>query len=124
MKVVNIKEARASRSYGQRSVVYIGRGSAFGNPFTHLPLGRTKALVQVNTLDDAVDFFYRWAKGEASWDDVIPAASRTRLLAAIDELQGDELLGCYCAEGAKCHGQMIARLWNERRQGRLKPAGL
>jgi hypothetical protein len=41
----------------KRTTHYIGRGSALGNPFTHLPLGRTKALVQVPTIEDAVACF-------------------------------------------------------------------
>jgi hypothetical protein len=34
---------------GNHSQVYIGRGSPWGNPFTHLPLSRTKAQFQVAT---------------------------------------------------------------------------
>jgi hypothetical protein len=34
--------------------VYIGRGSKWGNPYTHLPLDQTKALYQVDTPEESV----------------------------------------------------------------------
>ncbi len=47
MRVVHCKRERCTK--------YIGRGSIYGNPFTHLPVGNTKASVQVGSVDEAVD---------------------------------------------------------------------
>ena len=55
MRVVHCKR--------EPSTKYIGRGSIYGNPFTHLPVGSTKASVQVGSIDEAVDSF----EGVAAW---------------------------------------------------------
>ena len=100
MRIVNCRK----ESYTK----YIGRGSDFGNPFTELPLARTKALVQVAD-GEAVSCFERWAGGDKTWDGIIPPSRRTRLLAAIKSLKADDVLGCF---GCKpCHGEAINRLW-------------
>jgi len=100
MKIVNCRKEPYTK--------YIGRGSDFGNPFTELPLARTKALVQVAD-GEAVACFERWARGDTTWDAVIPRSIRTRLLAAIKSLKADDALGCFGCR--TCHGEVIIRLW-------------
>jgi uncharacterized protein DUF4326 len=96
---------------------YIGRGSVFGNPFTHLPLASTKAAVHVNTMEDACAQFLRWARGVApEWGGVEPER-RTKMLRAIAALPDDAVLGCYCDDPARCHGSGIIALWDELRRG-------
>jgi hypothetical protein len=106
MKVVNLKD------YPKSAVRYIGRGSSLGNPFTHLPLSTTKALVQCDTLESAVGCFESWLQGNQTWDTTIPPTARTKALSALQALRGDELLGCYCNDPAQCHGQVIKKLWH------------
>lgn len=108
---------------------YIGRGGVMGNPFTHLPLGHTKAAVQTATLEQSVKFFRRWANGEKTWDYQIPVHHRAALWDAIDTLKETDILDCYCAPAELCHGDVIIELWEAswrpgtRRQA-LKPASL
>ncbi len=107
LRVVNL------RDYPRSAVRYIGRGSSLGNPFTHLPLDKTKAYVRCDTVESAVGCLESWARGNPAWDEVIPSSVRERFLAATRTLRGDELLGCYCQDPARCHGQVIKRLWEE-----------
>ncbi len=100
----------------ERYTVYIGRGTVFGNPFTHLPLASTVAAVQVNTIEDAVRCFGQWARCENPlWEDVWPE-QRRKMLEAISQLTEDDVLGCF---GCKpmCHGDVIIELWQEMRRG-------
>lgn len=39
--------------------VYIGRGSEFGNPYTHLPLSKTKANIKVKSRQEAIDIYIK-----------------------------------------------------------------
>lgn len=75
--------------------VYIGRGSIWGNPYSHMQ--GTKAQWTVETRDQAVDSYrkYLWQKiknGEITVD----------MLIALD----GKRLGCYCAP-QRCHGEII-----------------
>jgi len=99
---------------------YIGRGSAFGNPFTHLPLAGTKAYAlagtkayaQVGTIQESVTLFRQWAHGDVQFDKLIPPAVRMRLLTYVRRLPADAVLGCYGCKPV-CHGDVIIELWNE-----------
>jgi hypothetical protein len=75
--------------------IYIGRGSKWGNPFTHLPLERTKASWQVPEAEVLLRY-EEWLK------------QQPELMAALPELRGKRL-GCYCAP-KRCHGDTLARL--------------
>lgn len=78
--------------------VYIGRGSKWGNPFTHLPVSGTKATFQVATRDEAIGSYAAWL------------STQPNLLAALPELKG-KVLGCYCSPQS-CHGDVLSRLAN------------
>ena len=97
---------------------YIGRGSVFGNPFTHLPLNATKAAVHVNTVEDACLQFNRWARDAVEWAGVEPER-RVKMLQAIAALPDDAVLGCYC-DKPPCHGTGIVALHADIKAGRLK----
>lgn len=78
--------------------VYIGRGSKWGNPWTHLPLEGTQAEYQVATREDAIDAYERYLLD-------------SELIHDLRELKGQRL-GCYCKPKA-CHGDILARLANQ-----------
>ena len=73
--------------------VYIGRGSKWGNPYTHLPVGDTKAQFQVKTVKEAIEKYQEYIIG------------RPDLLLALGELEGKRL-GCFCAP-KPCHGDVL-----------------
>lgn len=78
-------------------IVYIGRGSIWGNPFSHK--SGTKAILRVKSRDEAVDCYrsYLWA--------AITEGDIT--IEMLKELDGKRL-ACYCAP-LKCHGDIIKR---------------
>ena len=100
---------------------YIGRGGGFGNPFTHLPLNRTQAVVQVNTIEDAVKCFGDWARGDRGWAHVWPK-KRIAMLQLIAKLPEEAVLGCYGCKPC-CHGDEIIKLWYEIKEGKLCVSG-
>lgn len=79
--------------------VYIGRGSKWGNPFTHMS-GPTKAQFHVASRTEALSQYRTYILGQP------------HLLAALPELAGCRL-GCYCKPLA-CHGDVLVELIQER----------
>ena len=74
--------------------VYIGRGSKWGNPFSHLE--STKAEYKVETREEAIEKYREWI------------LTQPRLLADLYELKGKTLC-CFCKPKA-CHGDILAEL--------------
>lgn len=74
--------------------IYIGRGSKWGNPFSHLP--STKAEFQVATREEAVECYREWIMQQPN------------LLADLHELRGKTLC-CFC-KPKSCHGDILAEL--------------
>lgn len=69
----------------------------FGNPFTHLPLGKTKAEFQVKTREEAIEK-YRELFLEMLEDPYFKFEL---------EALKDRTLGCFC-KPLDCHGDIIA----------------
>lgn len=86
--------------------VRIGRGSRWGNPFTHLPLDQTRATHQVVTVEESITNFREWVTSSQA-----PEANWIRRSAY--KLRG-KTLGCYCKPGP-CHGDVLAWLAEMRR---------
>lgn len=78
--------------------VYIGRGSKWGNPFTHRD--GTKAVFKVDSREEAISAYRKWVLQQ-------PA-----LLADLHELQGKTLC-CFC-KPAGCHGDVLSELANHK----------
>lgn len=74
--------------------VYIGRGSKWGNPFSHLD--NTTADFKVSSREEAVEKHKEWI------------LNQPHLLADLHELKG-KVLCCYCAPKA-CHGHTLAQM--------------
>jgi len=91
MKVVNLKS-------GEKYDVYIGRGSKWGNPFSHLKY--SQAEVVVDTREEAIECYKNWIKFRP---DLIEDAKK--------ELKG-KVLGCFC-KPLDCHGDVLLEIANE-----------
>lgn len=89
--VVNVRS-------GERYDVYVGRGSPWGNPFTHKALADTKAEFQVATRVEAVQKYEDWL------------LQNKELLARLPELRG-KVLGCWCYP-LLCHASVLAHYAN------------
>jgi hypothetical protein len=91
MKVVNIKN-------GEPYDIYIGRGSKWGNPFSHLKY--SQAQVVVDTREEAIECYQNWIQCSP---ELIADAKR--------ELKG-KVLGCFC-KPLDCHGDILLKIANE-----------
>ena len=91
---------RVVNKYRESFDVYIGRGSKWGNPFTHIPTG-TKASYIVKDRDEAIAAYKQW----------ITTGDGKHLLNDLHELQG-QTLGCFCKPKA-CHGDVLVELVNQ-----------
>lgn len=76
--------------------IYIGRGSVWGNPFTHLPLDRTQAKYHVATREISIAKYREWIQ------------TQPHLMRLLPRLKGKRL-GCTCRP-LTCHGDVLAEL--------------
>ena len=74
--------------------VYIGRGSVWGNPYSHLD--ESQAKVKVKNRKEAIEKYRMYILGNP------------QLLARLPEIQG-KVLGCFC-KPKSCHGDILAEL--------------
>lgn len=81
--VVNTRHAKCD--------VYVGRGSKWGNPFSHIGTSMSRQA--------CIEAYAVWLN------------EQPELLSAIHELKG-KILGCYCRP-LSCHGDVLAKLANE-----------
>lgn len=89
-------KARAVNKYKENYDVYIGRGSIWGNPYSHKE--GTKAKHLVATREEAVEKYREYVLGNKF------------LLSQLHKLVGKKL-GCFCAP-QPCHGDVLAELAN------------
>lgn len=85
-RVVNLKYEKYD--------VYIGRGSIFGNPFSHLE--NSKAIYKVSSRQEAINRYRSWI------------LTQPQILEKLPTLKGKRL-GCYCAPDS-CHGEILVDL--------------
>lgn len=83
--------------YKEEYDVYIGRGSFWGNDWSHLP--ETKAKFKVETRDDAVEAYKAHL-----WNQI-----KTGVV-TLDKLRSlnGKRLGCFC-KPQSCHGDVIVK---------------
>lgn len=81
--------------------VFIGRGSKWGNPFTHIKDKTTLADVIVDTREEAIERYREYLAGNQE------------LLDCLDELEG-KILGCYC-KPKSCHGDILLEFLSKRK---------
>lgn len=76
--------------------VYIGRGSKWGNPYSHKP--STIAMFKVKNREESIRMYHKW----------ITRGKGKHLLNDLVELKG-KTLGCYC-KPKLCHGDILIKL--------------
>ncbi len=85
--------------------IYIGRGSKWGNPFTHINDRKTKAEFIVESREEAISNYKEYV------------LSCPDLMASLPELNG-KTLGCWCVnkpvteirDKKVCHGEVLMEL--------------
>ncbi len=91
-KVVNLKKEKYD--------VFIGRGSVYGNPYTHIKNKKTKASIVVETRKEAIEKYKKWFYSQPK------LMERAKI-----ELSG-KVLGCFCKPLA-CHGEVLCDYVNK-----------
>lgn len=74
--------------------IYIGRGSIWGNPFTHIKHKETQAQFVVSSRKEALKQYREYL------------LNNKLLLSKLHELR-DKRLFCWCVPKHKCHGEII-----------------
>jgi hypothetical protein len=77
--------------------IYCGRGSKWGNPYTHIKDKQTKAIFIVKTRKEAIEKYREYI------------LNRPDLLQDLIELK-DKRLGCYCKPKHSCHCDILVEL--------------
>lgn len=85
---------RVVNKYKEEYDVYIGRGSPWGNPFSHKK--DTLAECVVDSVEEAIIAYEMWIQ------------TQPRLMSTLSELKGKRL-GCFC-KPKPCHGDVLVRL--------------
>ena len=92
--------------------VYIGRGSVFGNEWSHRP--GTKATYRVRTRQEAIDRYREWLHATLADSTAVTVAFNKLLTEARTSAV---MLLCYCAphpcHGDVIRGELLARLAQE-----------
>jgi hypothetical protein len=83
---------------GEPYDIYIGRGSRWGNPYSHLP--NSAAPYPVDTREDAIRAY--------EYDLLI----NSDMIAEVKRELKSKRLGCHC-NPLPCHGDVLARIANE-----------
>lgn len=84
---------------------YIGRGSDWGNPWSHLT-SKFEDVTMVASRGEACDKYEDW----------ITFGDGRELLKKVRKLRG-KTLGCFCDPEVRCHGDTLIKLANMRRYG-------
>ena len=79
--------------------VYIGRGSKWGNPYTHIKDRETQAEFIVDTREEAIEMYRKYLM------------VRPDLIDDLKELKG-KVLGCWC-KPKSCHGDVLIEFINQ-----------
>lgn len=74
--------------------VYIGRGSKWGNPFSHME--NTKAQYKVSSREEAIEKYGEWIQAQPE------------LMNSLHEIRG-KVLCCFC-KPKSCHGDVLVKL--------------
>jgi hypothetical protein len=106
MKVVNVRDYGGLAKAIAAGVVYVGRPTVLGNPYTHL--GGVPGTIRVASRAVAIRKYRRWLHEKLEQRDV-------EVIAALDRLNETDFLGCWCMPQA-CHAEIIIAAWEYRRR--------
>lgn len=103
---INLLNKHYANIQGTIPNIYIGRGSVFGNPYTHNPVATTKAEFQVPTREDAIahygKYFIERFKNDKEFRDEV--FSLLRYIKSVKEVN----FLCYCSP-QPCHGDFLKK---------------
>lgn len=101
-------ETKVVNKYKHDYDIYIGRGSIFGNPWSHNEAA-IHDIVLVSTREEAIENYRKWLTGQDHTK--FKQHERFRILRAIPYLRGKRL-GCFC-KPLSCHGDVLIEILNK-----------
>lgn len=111
--VVNIHHLKNKNEIDNINTIYIGRGSAYGNPYSHL--ARNKAVYRTASRQESVEKYRQWLYGNIH-EEYCPEV-RLQILATLLWLLDNKRsvrFACYCAPKL-CHGDVLVDLMRHRK---------
>lgn len=90
--------------YKESYDIYIGRGSYWGNPYTHIKGKSTKAAYIVDTREEAILKYKEYLRELYKQD-------KDTFMKELESLSG-KTLGCFC-KPKSCHGDTIVEVWEK-----------
>jgi hypothetical protein len=84
--------------------IYIGRGSKWGNPYTHIKDRATLAEFVVGTREEAMRKYREHV------------LASPELMESLHELR-DKRIACFCKPSKSCHGDILVELLEEQSEG-------
>lgn len=112
MKIVNVRHYGGVSQATAVGVVYCGRPSPLGNPYSHRK--GTAAWFIVPTIEQAILSYASWLRKRVEGGD-------PSVIQVFERLTEDSVLGCWCAPGP-CHGQIIEQVWWSWKKGQRDEA--
>ena len=90
------------------NVIYIGRGSVLGNPYTSIQGRETKAQFVVDSRKESIECFKKYLLKNLEGKD-------EKICVMMNEIytlstQGEVYLSCYCRPKKTCHGDVIKEI--------------
>jgi len=93
------------------NVIYVGRGSALGNPYTSIQGRETQAEVVVDSREESISKFREHLLKKIDEKDEAICSMMNQIYALAES--EDVCLACYCSP-KKCHGDVIKQLIEEK----------
>lgn len=107
----NIKVVNKYKHTPTPNDIYVGRGSALGNPYTCKALHKTKAKYQANSREDSIGKYEIYLRNCISSKDAKVCAEMNRIYKAA--VNGEVNLVCYCAPNP-CHADVIKKIIDDK----------
>ncbi len=114
MKPVRVQRKRTKGWVMPENTVYVGRGSAFGNPF-RMSECRDAGYkgTDAEIAERCKESFRAWLGPywRNNWDGRVSEVARNSMLKNIDRLRGKNL-ACWCPLNQPCHADVLLELAN------------
>ena len=92
--------------------VYVGRGSALGNPYTGTkPLASTKAMFQAGSREESIELYESWIREKIRTKDKAVCKALNEIY--LRSVRGSVNLVCFCKPKA-CHADVIRAIVMEK----------
>jgi hypothetical protein len=102
MKVVNVWHYGGRAEAEAQGVVYVGRPHPLGNRWSHKPWVNA---ILVDSVETAVANYRRWLFERLRAND-------PEVVAALEALNEDDTIGCWCVPNHACHAEVVAAAWD------------